>query len=476
MNAVPDYGNVVAALPNRKPGNSAREESSSERSFSSFLDDQRGQSGEVQSSNDVKSNEKEDHTTFPSPDTTQADVDKKLEEDRAAAALRADYLLLANSEVVVNVEGTNAEVTYSSVTAVDELASPDADSEHDSSGNDQLLSIGSEQPVILGSKGGDSSFVGTLETVDPSQPDSGDGSLEVDSNAELGSTASPDEVHGDIRQAALESNALDKATSQTKSSLDSSTQSAARTSSETLAASGSASNSNRLTSDDLEDELQLETAVAEGTNTATVSSDLETSLGGNDRGESDQHFDSQTPILEFTQANQTPVNPDNIQSQSPFINSLQEVAQRSSPVEPTASLPDLSAPTSQLKVAIVANAASIEAEANSTIQVDLHPAELGRLQVRIEQTGDQLHAKIIATEIASSELLLQDRQHLVEALNELGFGETSLDITHQESNDPRDNEQVFNEELSQGQPTEEKQQSDSATYLGNNSVGINFVA
>lgn len=136
---------------------------------------------------------------------------------------------------------------------------------------------------------------------------------------------------------------------------------------------------------------------------------------------------------------------------------------------------EISQPTSQLKVAILAQAASIANDSTHSIQVDLHPAELGHLQIRIEQTGDQLTAKIIATEIASSELLIQDRQHLVESLSELGFGEASVDITHGESRS-QDREQESLPDSNFATTEGREKPIETVATSRSKSIGIDFVA
>lgn len=204
-------------------------------------------------------------------------------------------------------------------------------------------------------------------------------------------------------------------------------------------------------------------------------------------GESNESFsgtdqNTDNSELPFVSRNANESSTINHQASNAFSSALQDVSPQTTKVDAatsTQATQELSAPTSQLKIAILANAASIEQESTNTIQVDLHPAELGRLQIRIEQTGDQLHAKIIATEIASSELLMHDKQHLVEALDELGFGETSLDITHGGSGEQEPEEEsqsLFPQNGSKNQNADDGRLNQHAGVQSASSVGINFVA
>ena len=84
----------------------------------------------------------------------------------------------------------------------------------------------------------------------------------------------------------------------------------------------------------------------------------------------------------------------------------------------------------QVAAVFTSGLTSLKKEPIQTISLDLHPAELGHLKIRVEQTPDQLMAHIIASEATSSDLLLQEKDFLLQALADLGFGETSLDISH----------------------------------------------
>ena len=81
----------------------------------------------------------------------------------------------------------------------------------------------------------------------------------------------------------------------------------------------------------------------------------------------------------------------------------------------------------------------IEAEDGSSVKtmfLELNPADLGRLKIQVEQTAESVAAQIIASEMVSSDLLASKKEALLEALSNLGFKDASVDISHQESNQP----------------------------------------
>ena len=98
-------------------------------------------------------------------------------------------------------------------------------------------------------------------------------------------------------------------------------------------------------------------------------------------------------------------------------------------------------PGDQVKVALVNHFQSMDGERVKSLSLELHPAELGHLQIRIEQTGDQLFAQIVATEASSTELLLQQRDQLVKALDALGLGDAELNIFHDGQQQQQTNQQ-----------------------------------
>jgi flagellar hook-length control protein FliK len=114
--------------------------------------------------------------------------------------------------------------------------------------------------------------------------------------------------------------------------------------------------------------------------------------------------------------------------------------------------------------------------------LQIHPAELGQLDILIGADDDAMRAQIIASESVTSELLTREKAHLVNALREQGIDLPDVDISHR---DPRDQDQqqfdaqrrsqrasgnemkLTNRETESGTP--------SVTYLRNNST-IDMVA
>lgn len=73
---------------------------------------------------------------------------------------------------------------------------------------------------------------------------------------------------------------------------------------------------------------------------------------------------------------------------------------------------------------------SFQKSANQSITVEVDPPELGRINIQVEVVADHLAAQIVASEFVSAELLIRQKQHLIDALAEFGFGETTVDISH----------------------------------------------
>lgn len=73
--------------------------------------------------------------------------------------------------------------------------------------------------------------------------------------------------------------------------------------------------------------------------------------------------------------------------------------------------------------------------------VELQPLELGKLSIRVEQAGDVITATILASDVNTSELLESQKSNLEEALADLGYDQSSVDVSHGESSDGETNEQ-----------------------------------
>lgn len=74
----------------------------------------------------------------------------------------------------------------------------------------------------------------------------------------------------------------------------------------------------------------------------------------------------------------------------------------------------------------------IDGSSTRTVSLELHPQELGHLKIHIEQTAEAIATQIIASELISSDLLTNQKDALLEALADLGFESTSVDISHDE--------------------------------------------
>ncbi|MEM8733682.1 MAG: flagellar hook-length control protein FliK [Planctomycetota bacterium] len=76
--------------------------------------------------------------------------------------------------------------------------------------------------------------------------------------------------------------------------------------------------------------------------------------------------------------------------------------------------------------------------------VELQPIELGKLSIRIEQTGDSISATILASESSTSDLLNGQKSNLQEALADLGYEDASVDVSRGEQDEQPGSEQNKN--------------------------------
>ncbi|MEZ6095631.1 MAG: flagellar hook-length control protein FliK [Pirellulaceae bacterium] len=65
---------------------------------------------------------------------------------------------------------------------------------------------------------------------------------------------------------------------------------------------------------------------------------------------------------------------------------------------------------------------------NQSIRVELEPEELGRLEIRVVQQGDQYQLSIQSMEASTGEFLEKHRQSLMEYLSEQGFEFSSIEF------------------------------------------------
>ena len=141
------------------------------------------------------------------------------------------------------------------------------------------------------------------------------------------------------------------------------------------------------------------------------------------------------------------------------------------------------APVSQVATALASDIRAFDQEPVQIITVDLHPAELGQLKIRVEQISDQLTAHIVASEVASADLLMRDRGFLQETLAELGFEDANVDISYENNSQQTSQDQddgiplQFNLNEAEVSGESSNANTDSITNIQSQSTSrINFVA
>lgn len=92
----------------------------------------------------------------------------------------------------------------------------------------------------------------------------------------------------------------------------------------------------------------------------------------------------------------------------------------------------------QVTETIVTESVSLSGSSSRSLSIQIHPAELGRLEIVIGSNDDVLRAQIVASETVTSDLLTREKSHLINALREQGIDLTDVDISHR---DPRDQDQ-----------------------------------
>ncbi len=136
-------------------------------------------------------------------------------------------------------------------------------------------------------------------------------------------------------------------------------------------------------------------------------------------------------------------------------------------------LPESTA-ASQVVNSIKTEFTSFESEPTQTVSLTLNPPELGQIQINVEQSADQLIAHIIAAEFNSSELLLQEKDLLMEALGELGYDETSLDISYgnsDESDPGQEQENTLPKKYANSETNEQR-----SAQVTREVTGVDFIA
>ncbi len=92
----------------------------------------------------------------------------------------------------------------------------------------------------------------------------------------------------------------------------------------------------------------------------------------------------------------------------------------------------------QVTETIATESVGLSGSSSRSLSIQIHPAELGRLEIVIGSNDDVLKAQIVASETVTSDLLTREKSHLINALREQGIDLTDVDISHR---DPRDQDQ-----------------------------------
>ena len=75
------------------------------------------------------------------------------------------------------------------------------------------------------------------------------------------------------------------------------------------------------------------------------------------------------------------------------------------------------------------------------LRLQLHPAELGQVILQVDWENDSLKVKLLASEMAATEILNQNRSELVAALAEEGIDFDSMEISYESQNSDFDHDQ-----------------------------------
>lgn len=138
-------------------------------------------------------------------------------------------------------------------------------------------------------------------------------------------------------------------------------------------------------------------------------------------------------------------------------------------------LHDLSSPVAVKKTSEVigeAMASSLRLD-GKTVELELHPADLGMLKIQVTQHEHSIEAQIIATEFTTSELLLGQRDQLMDALADLGFDTSDVHIFHDDQSSGESKQQKSSDEFSFQSQTKA---SVPANRISVSSGGVNIVA
>ena len=65
-----------------------------------------------------------------------------------------------------------------------------------------------------------------------------------------------------------------------------------------------------------------------------------------------------------------------------------------------------------------------------SMRVEIRPRDLGFMTIQVDQSSEKMVAEIVATEIVTVEMLVHEKNYLLEALSDLGFADAQLDIRY----------------------------------------------
>ncbi len=180
--------------------------------------------------------------------------------------------------------------------------------------------------------------------------------------------------------------------------------------------------------------------------------------------------------IEFATSSESPIKPDAMPVGPKFdFDSVSASSQGKAiqSADPVADLRPLEI-TKQVMTVIKDAVQSADTPSVRTVSLELQPEELGHIKIHIEQTAESITTQIIATESLSSDLLLNHKDALLEALADLGFDRASVDISHQQQEQPNQRQNVDPQATEKGLPQNDSDSS-GRNRSASTSNGLNIV-
>ena len=116
----------------------------------------------------------------------------------------------------------------------------------------------------------------------------------------------------------------------------------------------------------------------------------------------------------------------------------------------------------------------VSLQRDGTLQVNLEPAELGRVSITVQRTADGLAAQLVAAESLTTELLITQQQDLKDTLVNFGFDEVHVDVSQRDDNDRTGERTDSRRQRSDNNQLDEQQ--DVVENVNTSSGTINVVA